>query len=206
MKLIAGLGNPGNIYSHNRHNIGFMCISHLAREIGAHFDKKEGLARTAHAQIEGQQIILARPQTYMNASGEAIKKLMEKYHLTLDDIIVIHDDMDFKPGQIRIRKGGSSAGHNGIASIIHETGGSDFIRIRVGIGHPGDNANNNDMVVRDYVLSDFNADEAKIISEVIPQVSQAIITLLNEGLDAAMNRFNRSGHARPDAPPAVPPA
>lgn len=202
MKLIAGLGNPGNIYSHNRHNIGFMCVSHLAREIGAHFDKKEGLARTAHTQIEGMQVILARPQTYMNASGESIKKLMERYHLPPDDVIVIHDDMDFKPGQIRIRKGGSSAGHNGIASIIHETGRSDFIRIRVGIGHPVDNADDSDMAVRDYVLSDFSADEVKIISEVIPQVSQAIITLLNEGLDAAMNRFNRSGHTGPDVPPA----
>jgi PTH1 family peptidyl-tRNA hydrolase len=204
MKLIFGLGNPGNFYSRNRHNIGFMCLSHVAKEIGAHFDKKEGLARTAHGRIDGTEVVLARPQTYMNASGEAVAKLLVKYRLTPDDIIVIHDDMDFKPGQIRIRKGGSSAGHKGIESIIREIGSADFVRVRVGVGHPRDEAEGDTEVV-DYVLADFSHEEDEVIAKVIPQVYQAVITLINDGLDESMNRFNHTGRTK-KAPPQEPPA
>jgi PTH1 family peptidyl-tRNA hydrolase len=195
MKLIVGLGNPGNFYSRNRHNIGFMCVTHLAKEIGASFDKKEGLARTAHGVIGETQVVLARPQTYMNASGEAVSRLLHKYRLNPDELIVIHDDMDLKAGQVRLRRGGSSAGHKGVASVISDSG-VGFIRVKVGIGRPDEEDGGEDAVV-DYVLSDFLPAEAVLLESAVCQVTQAVMTLVNEGLEAAMNRFNRT------APPKV---
>ncbi len=190
MKLIVGLGNPGNFYSRNRHNIGFMCVARLAREIGAAFDKKEGLARTAHGVIGGTEVVLARPQTYMNASGEAVARLLHKYRLNLDELIVIHDDMDLRAGQVRLRRGGSSAGHKGVESVIRDSG-NGFIRVKVGIGRPSEEDESEDAVV-DYVLSDFLPAEAPTLESAVSQVTQAVITLVNDGLEAAMNRFNRT--------------
>lgn len=191
MKLIVGLGNPGTAYSHNRHNIGFMCLSYLAKEIGARFERKEGLSRTAHGQIDSTEVILARPQTYMNSSGKAVRKLVARYRLSLDDLIVIHDDLDLRLGQIRIRENGSSAGHKGIGSIISELGSADFIRVRIGVGRPEpDSPGAKQDAVVGYVLDDFTPEEGKVMAKVIPRVSQAVITIVNEGLDTAMNRFN----------------
>ena len=190
MKLIVGLGNPGNFYSRNRHNIGFMCVSHLASEIGATFDKKEGLARTAHGVISEAAVVLARPQTYMNASGEAVSRLMHKYRLSLEELVVIHDDMDLKPGQVRLRRGGSSAGHKGVESIIGESG-NGFIRVKVGIGHPPQD-DGDDSAVVDYVLADFLPAESVVVESSICQVTRAVLMLVSDGLDAAMNQFNRA--------------
>jgi PTH1 family peptidyl-tRNA hydrolase len=193
MKLIVGLGNPGRIYAHNRHNIGFICISHLAKTQGIRFDKKQGYARTGSGEIAGNKVMLARPQTYMNASGESVSRLVKRLHITPADLIVSHDDLDLPPGKIRIRLGGNSAGHKGIDSIIDKLGSRDFYRIRVGIGRPSLPevfAADKETAVIDYVLSDFTPDEKKIINRVIPEVSQAIICLLTEGLTAAMNKYN----------------
>ncbi len=188
--LIVGLGNPGGQYSRNRHNIGFMCLSHLAKDIGAEFSKKEGLARTAHGSIGGAPVVLARPQTCMNLSGRAVVKLAEKYGLGPDKLIVIHDDMDLKPGQIRIRLGGRSAGHHGIDSIIGELDSEDFIRIRVGVGRPQQERGAGREAVVDFVLDDFNAAESRIMAETMPRVAQAVAAIVSEGLEAAMNQYN----------------
>jgi len=204
MKLIVGLGNPGNFYSRNRHNIGFMCVARLAREIGASFDKKEGLARTAHGMMGGTEVVLARPQTYMNASGEAVSRLLHKYRLNLEDLIVIHDDMDLKAGQVRLRRGGSSAGHKGVESVIRDSG-IGFIRVKVGIGRPGDGDGGESAVV-DYVLSDFLPAESAMLESAVNQVTGAVIMLVNDGLDAAMNQFNRAAppKGREEAAPGNP--
>jgi len=198
MKLIVGLGNPGTRYAHNRHNIGLMCLSHFAREHSLSFNKKEGLARTAHGRIDGAEIVLARPQTFMNASGEAVKKLTVKYRIKPEDIIVVHDEIDLKLGNIRIRRGGGSAGHNGVESIIEELGTADFVRLRVGVGHPRDAASEERPHVVGYVLGDFSADEAKVVKQVIAEADQAMVVLINDGLDAAMNRFNRTNAPKKD--------
>jgi PTH1 family peptidyl-tRNA hydrolase len=193
MKLIAGLGNPGRIYTRNRHNIGFMCLSHLARTQGIRFDKKQGHARTGTGEIAGDKVLLARPQTYMNSSGESVSRLVKRLNITPADLIVIHDDLDLLPGKIRIRLGGSSGGHKGIDSIIAHLHSHDFYRVRVGIGRPallGGSPRDKEAAVIDYVLSDFTPDEKKIIHRVIPEVGQAIICLLTEGLTAAMNKYN----------------
>jgi PTH1 family peptidyl-tRNA hydrolase len=193
MKLIVGLGNPGRIYTHNRHNIGFMCISHLARTHGIRFDKKQGYARTGSGEITGNKVLLARPQTYMNSSGESVSRLVRKLKVNLSDLFVIHDDLDLPLGKIRIRFGGGSGGHKGIDSIIAHLGSQDFYRIRVGIGRPeipeGSTVDRETTVVA-YVLSDFTPEEREMITQAIPEVSQAILCLLSEGLTTAMNKYN----------------
>ena len=200
MKLIVGLGNPGNQYAHNRHNIGFMCVSHFAKERGWGFEHKEGLARTAHGRIDSEEIVLARPQTFMNASGEAVKKLTIKYRIKPEDLIVVHDEIDLRLGNIRIRRGGGSAGHNGVESIIRELGTADFVRVRVGVGHPRDSAVEEKGHVVGYVLGDFSADEAEVIKKVIAEAGQAIVTLIKDELETAMNRFNKTNAPKTGKP------
>ncbi len=187
MKLIVGLGNPGLGYARNRHNIGFMCLIRFARRHGIRLDKKQGQARIGLGQIAGNKVVVAKPQTFMNRSGEAVGRLINKYKVTLDDLIVIHDDLDLPLGKIRIRQGGSSAGHKGINSIISCLDNRDFRRIRVGIGRPTA-AGESEII--DYVLSDFTPDERRVVADVISQVSEAIYCLLTEGPTVAMNRFN----------------
>jgi PTH1 family peptidyl-tRNA hydrolase len=194
MKLIVGLGNPGFLYARNRHNIGFMCVSNLARMRKIVFDRKQGHARTGIGNIAGHRVVLARPQTYMNASGESVSALVKKLNVTPADVIVIHDDLDLPVGKIRIRWGGSSGGHKGIDSIMVHIGTPDFYRVRVGIGRPAIDANVTDKesVIIDYVLQDFTRNEKKIIDTVIPRVGEAIVYLLTEGLTAAMNKYNNT--------------
>ena len=131
MILIVGLGNPGKEYSTNRHNIGFLCINHLARLQRISLDAKQGRARIGKGIIADNEVILAKPQTFMNLSGQSVSLLMQKYHILLEDLIVIHDDLDLPLGKIRIRKDSSAGGHNGIKSIIACLGTQDFVRIRV---------------------------------------------------------------------------
>ena len=200
MKLIVGLGNPGNQYSHSRHNIGFMCVSHFAKTRSWDFEKKEGLARTAHGRLNGEEIILARPQTFMNLSGEAVKKLAIKYRVKPEDLIVIHDEMDLRLGIIRIRKGGGTAGHNGVESIIGELGTADFIRLRIGVGRPQNAGAEEHRQMVGYVLGDFNPDEAEVIKKIIGEADTAIVSLIEEGLDTAMNKFNKTNAPKKEKP------
>jgi PTH1 family peptidyl-tRNA hydrolase len=190
-KLIVGLGNPGQEYSQNRHNIGFMCLNALAKDIGSIFDKKEGLARTAHGIIGSTPVLLARPQTFMNQSGLAVEKLIRKYRLTAGDLIVVQDDIDLRTGQIRIKSGGRSAGHHGIDSIINELGSADFARVRIGVGRPRvEEPARKQAAVVGFVLDDFDEQDIEVVAVVIRVVVEALKTLVVEGLDTAMNRFN----------------
>ena len=189
MKLIVGLGNPGRSYANNRHNIGFSCLNHFARTHNIKFDKKQGLARTGTGKVANNELVLARPQTYMNSSGRSVSRLVQRFNINLNDLLVIHDDLDLPLAKIRISHGSSSGGHKGIDSIIQELGNQDFIRIRVGIGRP-DKAEISEEDIIAYVLSDFTPDEKQAIARVIPRVSEAIFCLLTEGLTTAMNKFN----------------
>ncbi len=193
MKLIVGLGNPGTVYTHNRHNIGFMCINRFARKHGIRFARKQGQARVGEGEVAGTKLILARPQTMMNLSGRSVSLLVKRSKISPEDLIIIHDDLDLPTGKIRIRQGGRSAGHKGIESIIACLGDTDFIHVRVGIGRPdlmGGAATDRDAEVINHVLSDFDAGENKIIAEVTNKVGEAILCLINESLTAAMNRYN----------------
>lgn len=199
-KLIVGLGNPGPGYAGNRHNVGFMCVSHFAKSHSINFDRKKGNARVGEGAANGVRVVVARPQTYMNASGEAVAALFRRLRVGVDDLIVIHDDLDLPPGRMRIRKGGSSGGHNGVQSIIACVGSPDFTRIRVGIGHPrvpeGGRKAETDVI--GHVLSGFTPLEMDVIGHTIPRVTEALDCLLSEGLMAAMNRFNSSARQPPE--------
>jgi peptidyl-tRNA hydrolase, PTH1 family len=189
MKLIVGLGNPGQEYSANRHNIGFLCLNYLARQQHISLDKKQGKARVGMGDISGTQVVLAKPQTYMNASGIAVMHLLGKYKLTPNDLIVIHDDLDLPLGKIRIRWGSGAGGHNGIKSVIGSLGTQDFTRVRVGISRPQVGDVEEETIV-DYVLGDFDTDDRKLVDETIKRVGEAVLCLLSEDLTAAMNKFN----------------
>ncbi|MBA7575206.1 Peptidyl-tRNA hydrolase [subsurface metagenome] len=193
MKLIVGLGNPGRGYANNRHNVGFVCLNHFARMQSIRFDKKQGKARIGLGEVAGSEVVVAKPQAYMNRSGQSVSLLVKKFDVSPDDLLVIHDDLDLTLGKIRIRQGGSSGGHKGIESIISCLGSQNFIRIRVGIGRPIKNEGftefSEDEIIN-YVLSDFTPDEKQAITPVIPRVSEAILCLLTEGPVTTMNRYN----------------
>jgi PTH1 family peptidyl-tRNA hydrolase len=190
MKLIVGLGNPGRLYASNRHNIGFICLNHFARTHGIKFDQKKGRARIGIGKAASNEVILAKPQTYVNLSGESVSPLVKRFNINLNDLIVIHDDLDLPLAKMRISYGSSSGGHKGINSIIQELGSQDFTRIRIGIGRP-DKAEASEEEIIAYVLSDFTPEQKKAITPVIPRVSEALLCLLTEGLTLAMNKYNR---------------
>lgn len=193
MNLIVGLGNPGRGYADNRHNIGFICLNHFARMHGLHFDKKQGQARIGLGVVAGNELVVAKPQTFMNLSGQSVSRLVQKFDVNLSNLFIIHDDLDLTLGKIRIRQGSSSGGHKGVDSIITELGSRDFIRIRIGIERPATTEGSAEVSETDiinYVLSDFTPDEKQVIAKVIPRVSEAILCLLTEGLVTAMNKYN----------------
>jgi PTH1 family peptidyl-tRNA hydrolase len=190
MKLIVGLGNPGRSYARNRHNIGFVCLNHFARTEGIRFDKKKGLARIGRGKVAGNEVVLARPQTFMNNSGQSVSRLVDKFDIDLNDLIVIHDDLDLPLAKVRLSYGSSSGGHKGINSIIKELGAKDFIRIRIGIGRPNKLQISEDDIIA-YVLSDFTPAEKRAIDNIIPTVAEAILCLLTDGLTPTMNKFNQ---------------
>jgi PTH1 family peptidyl-tRNA hydrolase len=193
MNLIIGLGNPGRTYANNRHNVGFMCLNYFAKTQGIRFDKKQGKARIGTGEVTGYKIVVAKPQTYMNLSGQSVSLLTRKFNINLNDLLVIHDDLDLPLGKIRIRSGGSSGGHKGIDSIINELESQDFLRLRVGIGRPTTTEGVAEISEADiiaYVLSDFTPDQKQAITKVIPRVSEAILCLVTEGLIAALNKYN----------------
>lgn len=190
MKLIVGLGNPGREYSHSRHNIGFFCVNRLARKYNLDFDRTQKKSRIASGRIENEDVVLVKPHTYMNLSGNAVSALIKQFSLPGDSLIVIHDDMDLPLGKVRVRPGGSSGGHKGVSSIINLLGNSDFTRVRVGIGRPQNNAEQQNEEVVDYVLGNFTPEERKIVDTVIDNVAAAVICIIREGVAAAMNKYN----------------
>lgn len=186
MILVVGLGNPGEKYEETRHNVGFMVIDELAKRYNLQFKEKEDYA-IAEVLIGDKQITFVKPYTYMNLSGQVVKKIInEKILKNLpDSLMVIHDDLDLPLGKIKIKKNGSSGGHKGVQSIIERLGTKNFIRIKIGIGKPesGD--------ISDYVLSKFSIQQKAIIKEKILTASDAVITIVAEGVNKAMSIYNR---------------
>jgi peptidyl-tRNA hydrolase, PTH1 family len=191
MKLVVGLGNPGREYATNRHNIGFLCINYLAKSHRIELDDKRGKARIGTGCIAGQSVVLAKPQTYMNLSGESVMPLMQRYSVKLEDLIVIHDDLDLPLGKLRIRPDSSAGGHNGIKSIIGVLGTQNFIRIRVGISRPPGDSEDKSVNIKDYVLGDFNDQDQPVIEGALKRVAEAVETIITAGVNTAMNQFNR---------------
>lgn len=190
--MIVGLGNPGRTYAHSRHNIGFRCINHLGKTHGISTKQRQCQAQLGSGRIDGAEVVLAKPGTFMNLSGKSVKSLMGRFRITLGDVMVIHDDLDLPLGKIRLSQGGSSGGHKGIESIISCLGSREFLRIRAGIGRPPEGG---DPI--DYVLGDFSPQEKPVVEDAIARVSEAVLCLLTEGTAAAMNKYNQGIGANP---------
>ena len=192
MKLIVGLGNPGKDYAHNRHNVGFRCINHLARLHSINLKQHQCQSQVGMGKIAGTKVLLAKPKTFVNLSGEAVSRLMRKYNISIDDLLVICDDLDLPPGKIRLRQNGSSGGHKGIKSIISATGSQDFCRIKIGIGRSAqDQSSKHDVkIVVNHVLSDFSSAEEQLIKPAITRAAEAAEHIIAEGITSAMNKFN----------------
>jgi PTH1 family peptidyl-tRNA hydrolase len=185
MKVIAGLGNPGREYAQTKHNVGFLMVDALAAHLGVTEWREKYDALIARARIGSEAVLLVKPQTYMNESGRAIAPLMNFYKLAAGDLIVAHDDMDIPTGTIRIRKKGSSGGHNGIKSILAHLGDEHFARVRIGIGRPLPG-----WTVVNHVLAPFHPGDAAKVSEAIHYLVPAIECIVTEDVDKAMNRYN----------------
>jgi PTH1 family peptidyl-tRNA hydrolase len=191
MKLIVGLGNPGKTYAHNRHNAGFRCLNYFARLHSIRFDHRQCRARVGIGEVSGEKLLLAKPQTFVNLSGQAVAGLVRKHKIPLSDLLVIYDDLDLPLGKIRLRQSGGSGGHKGMNSIISALGSEDFPRIRVGIGRPqADEQSISEDAIVNYVLSDFSRQEEATIKPVIIKVAEAIDCFLTQGVEAAMGKFN----------------
>ena len=184
MFLIVGLGNPGKQYENTRHNVGFDAIDCLVDEYRIPSSGKQHKAMYGKGAIEGRKVILAKPLTYMNLSGEAVRALVDYYKIDPEtELLVIFDDISLAPGNIRIRKKGSAGGHNGIKSIIQNLGGDKFPRVKVGVGQPKDNLVN-------HVLGKFSKEDREHIEKVIPVVSDAIVEIVKNDAKESMNKFN----------------
>ena len=188
MILIAGLGNPGRLYLHNRHNVGFHVVELLAKRNRLTFEHRKANALIARGAIADHDVVLAKPQTFMNRSGVAIASLARWLHVQPAGLIVVFDDLDLPVGAMRLRASGSAGGHHGMESIIAELGSRDFARLRVGIGRPS--AGRSPDEVADYVLGDFSTTERQIMGGVYERAAEAIELILTSGVDAAMNRVN----------------
>ena len=183
--LIVGLGNPGREYKDNRHNFGFLLMDRLTVRLNARMSRVQAKALVGSVNYEGNKIILAKPQTYMNLSGQAIQGLARFYKLPLENVIVAHDDLDLPFGTIRIRPRGGPGGQRGVASTIERLGSKDFRRLRLGIGRPPGR-----MDPAAYVLQDFPKADLPLLSEILDRAADAALTFVTEGLNAAMNKFN----------------
>lgn len=183
MILIVGLGNPGKQYEQTRHNIGFDVIDYMANKYNIDVNREKFKGICGEGFIENKKVILLKPLTYMNLSGESIRELANFYKLEDDEIIVVYDDISLDIGRLRIREKGSAGGHNGIKSLIQNLGGDKFPRVKVGVGQPKDNLVN-------HVLGKFSKEDREHIEKVIPVVSDAIVEIVKNDAKESMNKFN----------------
>ena len=186
MKVIVGLGNPGIFYRNSRHNAGFRVVKALAEESGISFKRnKLTYSMEGKGEVDGEQCIVAQPLTFMNLSGRSVRALLKNHNTQLSELLVVCDDMDLEPGEIRLRPSGSSGGHNGLQSIIDAIASNEFARLRIGIGRPRSNQD-----PKDFVLSSFNRQERAEFTSTIGKAVQCCGVWLKEGLTRAMNQFN----------------
>ena len=187
MKLIVGLGNPGIEYQFTPHNMGFLAVDRIAEQCGVRVNNRHCRAQTARTRLAGHDVVLAKPETYMNLSGASVAELVREYEAQPEqDLVLLYDELDLPFGSLRVRPRGRSAGHNGVESVIAALGTQEITRIRMGVGpdHPvGDGAR--------YVLSQFKKTQLAVVDEVLDQAAEAVKVILTDGVQAAMNRFNR---------------
>ncbi len=193
IRLVVGLGNPGDVYARHRHNVGFWCIKRLARDWRIEL-KGSHRARLGEGEVEGQPIVLAKPTTFMNRSGVAVAGLLRRYKLTPQEMLVVCDDLELPVGRIRLRLRGSHGGHNGLRDIVYAIDSEDFPRLRIGIDRPREADGRpitSPWIVADYVLLEPEPEEREALEEAVERAAEAVACVLREGLAVAMNRYNR---------------
>ena len=187
MKVSAVLGNPGAEYANTPHSIGFEVVDAVARGIGASWKGSSSFkGELATGLLGGVKVLLVKPQTYMNLSGECVSPVLKYHNATIEDLLVVSDDIDLPVGRLRIRKGGSAGGHNGLKSVIERTGSPDFVRLRIGVGRDSRSRSN----VIGHVLGKFSPEDRKAMDEVVATAAEAVGAIENENLETAMNRYN----------------
>lgn len=187
MKLIVGLGNPGSRHERTRHNLGFLVIDRLAAQNRIELGKMFCDALVGEGLLENERVVLAKPQTYMNRSGESVAALGREYGIGPEELIVINDDLDLPFGRIRIRPSGSAGGHRGLVSIMEKLAGAQFHRVRIGIGRPPEGLES-----ADYVLEPFNAAESEGLDEIVARSAESVSCLVRDGVERAMASYNRA--------------
>jgi PTH1 family peptidyl-tRNA hydrolase len=189
MKAVVGLGNPGLAYRATRHNVGFMALDELANRLSIRLSRRSLRSVLGEGVCDGTAVVLAKPQTFMNLSGEAMSAIVQRYGIAPADVLVLCDDVNLPLGRVRVRASGSAGGHNGLRSIIASLHTEGFPRVRMGVGRPegGD--------VIDHVLSRFERDEQPVVTEMVNRAADAALTWLLEGVEAAMNRFNAANRS-----------
>jgi peptidyl-tRNA hydrolase, PTH1 family len=192
MFLVAGLGNPGEEYAHTPHNLGFVVVDELANRHGIRVSRKDSQALMGLGEIEGQRVMLAKPQTYMNLSGISVRGLVEKHEIALDRIVVVYDELDLPWGSLRIKPQGSAAGHNGMKSVIEKLGTSEIVRVRLGI-HPGHQIASG----KDFLLSPMGRARREELDEFTGYAADAVRSIIAEGVEKAMTKFNRRAQGLP---------
>jgi len=188
VKLIVGLGNPGKKYERTRHNLGFMVLDRLADKGGIKIDKSKAEALIGEWKRAGESVLLVKPQTYMNLSGQALATLFRYHPVEADDVIVVHDDLDLPFGRLRIRQQGSAGGNRGMLSVLQALGDGPFVRLRIGIGRPPP-----DVDPADFVLRRFAPEEKGQLPEIVARAADAVEAVLDQGPRQAMEKFNRAG-------------
>lgn len=191
MNLVVGLGNPGSEYASTKHNLGFLAVDEIGKRSGIDLTRKKFHGLYGEGIFRRDKLILLKPETYMNRSGESVSSAVSFYHIPPENIIVVHDELDLPAGTVRIKPGGGSAGHKGVASIIERLGNGDFIRIRIGIGKPKQKSG-----TVSHVLSKFRKEENEIVNESVLKAADAVLEVIEHGLQKAMNKYNvRPGSA-----------
>lgn len=186
MYLVVGLGNPGRQYEMTRHNIGFETIDYMADQYGVKLNKLKFKSVYTECSICGEKVFIAKPQTYMNLSGESVREFVAFYKIPVENIIVINDDISIDTGRLRIRSKGSHGGHNGLKSIIYQLNNDGFIRIRIGVGAPKHEGYD----LADYVLGRFSKDEIPVLEESIIKAKKSVEEIIKNGVGSAMNKYN----------------
>ena len=194
-KLIIGLGNPGPQYDKTRHNAGFAAIDYFAGTLNLSINTAKMRGEYCSTRLSGKQVVLLKPQNFMNRSGECAALFVKYFEIALQDIFVVHDDLDLAPGRVKVVSGGGAGGHNGIRSLISHLGTGDFARLKIGIGHPRDMEETAAMPVERFVLSRFPDDQWRTLHNNLAVIAEGILLFIHQGIEAAMNKVNRKGAA-----------
>jgi len=185
MILVAGLGNPGSEYASTKHNLGFLTVDEIGKRAGIDLKKKKFSGIYGVGTFNNDKLILLKPETYMNRSGESVSSAVSFYHIPAENIIIIHDELDLPTGTVRIKAGGGSAGHKGLKSVMGELGSGEFIRVRIGIGKPREKKG-----TVSHVLTKFNKEESELVRESLLRAADAVLEIIRHGLQKAMNKYN----------------